>query len=71
MTKWAEIEINLTDTVEVSCRTCRYQIPVIYHNSSSGRHPKCRKGLLTPCALNGYTEWVYAGNGIVKKIYET
>ena len=71
MTKYAEIEVNLIDEIEVSCRTCRYQIPVVYRNSGNNRHPKCQKGLLSSCALNGYTEWEYAGRGTVKKVYET
>ena len=71
MSKWAEIEINITDTVIVKCGTCKHQIPVVYRNSGNNRHPKCQKGLLSSCALNGYTEWEYAGRGTVKKVYET
>ena len=71
MSKWAEIEINITDTVIVKCGTCKHQIPVLYRNSGNNRHPKCQKGLLSSCALNGYTEWEYAGRGKVKKVYET
>ena len=70
MTKYAEIEVNFTNEIEVSCRTCRYQIPVLYHNSSNNRFPKCRKGIQSTCALNGYTEWQYGGRGTVKRIYE-
>ena len=67
MTKYAEIEFTITNTVNVNCFSCKHMGGMSANSSGTNIHCPYKSN----CLLNNYRHWDYGGIGTVKKVYET